>query len=167
MLVEKPISNSVEEAIRLAEAASAANVPLLVGHHRRHSLILAKAREIVQGGSLGQVVAVVGSSLFYKLDHYFDEGPWRREVGGGPILINMIHEVDVLRWLCGEIVAVQAFSSNETRGFPVEETAAINLRFAGGALGTFCSRIPQRRRVASRLLRRTPAMHTTRTKSAT
>lgn len=137
VLVEKPISNSVEEAIRLAEAASAANVPLLVGHHRRHSLILAKAREIVQGGSLGQVVAVVGSSLFYKLDHYFDEGPWRREVGGGPILINMIHEVDVLRWLCGEIVAVQAFSSNETRGFPVEDTAAINLRFAGGALGTF------------------------------
>lgn len=137
VLVEKPIADSVTEAARLAEAAEAAGVPLLVGHHRRHSPILAKAREIVEDGTLGQVVAVQGSALFYKPDHYFDEGPWRRESGGGPILINMIHEVDDLRALCGDIVAVQAFSSSTTRGFPVEDTVAINLRFEGGALGTF------------------------------
>lgn len=137
VLVEKPIADSVEEAVHLAEAAEPAGVPLLVGHHRRHSPILAKAREVVENGTLGQVVGVIGSALFYKPDRYFDEGPWRREVGGGPILINMIHEVDDLRWLCGEIVAVQAFASNEARGFPVEDTVAINLRFAGGALGTF------------------------------
>lgn len=137
VLVEKPIADSVEEAVHLAEAAEPAGVPLLVGHHRRHSPILAKAREVVENGTLGQVVGVMGSALFYKPDRYFDEGPWRREVGGGPILINMIHEVDDLRWLCGEIVAVQAFASNEARGFPVEDTVAINLRFAGGALGTF------------------------------
>lgn len=136
-LVEKPIAESVEEAVRLADAAEAAGVPLLVGHHRRHSTILAKARETVQGGILGQIVAVMGSALFYKPDHYFDEGPWRRESGGGPILINMIHEVDDLRYLCGEIAAVQAFASNEARGFSVEDTVAINLRFADGALGTF------------------------------
>lgn len=137
VLVEKPIADSVTEAARLAEAAEASAVPLLVGHHRRHSPILAKAREIVNDGTLGQIVAVQGSALFYKPDHYFDEGPWRREIGGGPILINMIHEVDDLRALCGDIVAVQAFSSNATRGFPVEDTVAITLRFEGGALGTF------------------------------
>lgn len=137
VLIEKPISDSLEEATRLAEAASAADVPLLVGHHRRHSPILAKARKVVEDGTLGPVVAVMGSALFYKPDLYFDEGSWRREVGGGPILINMIHEVDDLRWLCGDIVAVQAFSSNATRGFPVEDTVAINLRFASGALGAF------------------------------
>ena len=49
----------------------------------------------------------------------------------------MIHEVDNLRSLCGDIVDVQAFSSNATRGFPVEDTVAINLRFANGALGAF------------------------------
>jgi predicted dehydrogenase len=57
--------------------------------------------------------------------------------GGGPILINMIHEVHNLRMLCGEIVGVQAFASRATRGFPVEDTVAINLRFANGALGSF------------------------------
>lgn len=137
VLIEKPIADSVEEAARLADAAEAANVPLLVGHHRRHSSILAKAREVVKDGTLGPVVAVMGSALFYKPDRYFDEGPWRCEAGGGPILINMIHEVDNLRSLCGEIVAVQAFASSATRGFPVEDTVAINLRFADGTLGTF------------------------------
>jgi Predicted dehydrogenases and related proteins len=110
---------------------------VLVGHHRRHSPILEKAREIVQEGVLGRIVAVMGSAMFYKPDSYFDEGPWRREPGGGPILINMIHEVDDLRSMCGEIVEVQALVSNAIRGFPVEDTVALNLRFADGALGTF------------------------------
>lgn len=137
VLVEKPIADSADEAARLVEAAEAANVPLLVGHHRRHSPILAKTREIVEDGTLGQVVSVMGNALFYKPARYFEEGPWRGEVGGGPILINVIHEVDNLRSLCGDIVDVQAFSSNATRGFPVEDTVAINLRFESGALGTF------------------------------
>jgi predicted dehydrogenase len=49
----------------------------------------------------------------------------------------MIHEIGNLRSLCGEIVAVQAFASNAARGFAVEDTVAINLRFENGALGTF------------------------------
>jgi predicted dehydrogenase len=136
-LVEKPLAESVEEGTRLVEAAEAAGVPLLVGHHRRHSPILARAREVVDEGTLGPIVAVLGSALFYKPDWYFDEAPWRREPGGGPILLNLIHEVDDLRYLCGDVAEVQAFSSSATRGFPVEDTAAINLRFTSGALGTF------------------------------
>lgn len=136
-LIEKPLADSVEEAVRLTEASEAAGVPLLVGHHRRHNPILAKARQIVREGALGPIVAVMGSALFYKPDDYFEAGPWRGEAGGGPILINMIHEVDALRWTCGEIATVQAMSSDATRGFPVEDTVAISLRFASGALGTF------------------------------
>jgi predicted dehydrogenase len=137
VLLEKPVADSVEDAQRLIDAAERAKIPVLIGHHRRHSPILEKAREIVEGGVLGRLVAVMGSAMFYKPDSYFDEGPWRREPGGGPILINMIHEVDDLRALCGEIAQVQALASNAIRGFPVEDTVAINLRFAHGALGTF------------------------------
>lgn len=79
----------------------------------------------------------MGSALFYKPDSYFDDAPWRREPGGGPVLINMIHEIGNLRSLCGEIVSVQAAASSATRHHVVEDTMAILLRFAGGALGTF------------------------------
>jgi predicted dehydrogenase len=138
VLVEKPIGHTMEGATRLVEAAEAAKVPLLTGHHRQHSPIMAKAREIIQSGALGPIVAVMGSALFYKPDDYFDVGGgWRREPGGGPILLNLIHEVNNLLSLAGEIVSVQAVTSNATRGFPVEDTAAMLFRFANAALGTF------------------------------
>ena len=137
MLLEKPIAPTVAEALQLVAAVDRARAKVLIGHHRAHSPIMAKARDVVASGMLGQLVAVMGSATFLKPDHYFTDAPWRREPGGGPILLNMIHEVHNLRMLCGEIVAVQAFSSNATRGFAVEDTVAINLRFASGALGSF------------------------------
>ena len=136
-LIEKPLTDSIESGRRLCEAAENANVKLMAGHHRQHSPIMEEAVAVVRSGRLGRLVAVVGTGMFCKPDRYFDEGPWRRELGGGPILINMVHEIGNLRALCGEITAVQAFGSNSVRGFPVEDTAAIGLRFANGALGTF------------------------------
>ena len=137
ILLEKPIAPTVAEAQRLVDAVDAAKAKVLVGHHRAHSPIMAKAREVVASGVLGKLVAVMGSATFFKPDHYYADAPWRREPGAGPILLNMIHEVHNLRMLCGEIAAVQAFTSHATRGFAVEDTVAINLRFANGALGTF------------------------------
>jgi predicted dehydrogenase len=98
---------------------------------------MARAVEVVRGGQLGRIVAVVGTAMFCKPDQYFDDAPWRGQPGGGPILINLIHEIGNLRALCGEIVGVQAMASRSIRGLPVEDTAAISLRFANGALGTF------------------------------
>jgi predicted dehydrogenase len=137
MLLEKPIAQTVAEAETLVRAADEANAKILIGHHRAHSPIMAKAREVVGSGVLGRLVSVIGSAMFFKPDHYFVDAPWRKEPGAGPILLNMIHEVHNLRMLCGEIAAVQAFASHAVRGFPVEDTVAINLRFANGALGTF------------------------------
>jgi predicted dehydrogenase len=138
VLVEKPIGDTVEGATRLVEAAEAAGVPLLTGHHRRYSPIMARAREIVRSGVLGSIVAVVGTALFYKPDDYFDVGGgWRRQPGGGPILLNLIHEVNNLQALVGDVVRVHATTSDAARGFEVEDTAAMVFTFANGALGTF------------------------------
>ncbi|HVF63961.1 MAG TPA: Gfo/Idh/MocA family oxidoreductase [Casimicrobiaceae bacterium] len=137
VLVEKPIATNVAEGKRLVAAAQAAKARVLVGHHRAHSPIMTRAKAVVASGVLGRLVAITGSAMFLKPDHYFVDGPWRREPGGGPILINMIHEVHNLRMLCGEIVAVQALASHATRGFAVEDTVAIALQFANGALGSF------------------------------
>jgi predicted dehydrogenase len=137
MLLEKPIAQTVAEAEHLVRAADAARARILIGHHRAHSPIMAKARQVVDSGALGRLVAVTGTAMFVKPDQYFADAPWRREPGGGPILLNLIHEVHNLRLLAGEIVAVQAFASHSVRGFAVEDTVAIGLRFASGVLGTF------------------------------
>jgi predicted dehydrogenase len=137
VLVEKPIAPTVAEGEQLVRVVEETGARLLIGHHRAHSPIMAKARETIQSGALGRIVAVMGSATFYKPDSYFADSPWRSQIGGGPILLNLIHEIHNLRLLCGEIAAVQAISSNAVRGFAVEDTVAINLRFASGALGTF------------------------------
>ena len=137
MLLEKPITPTVQEAETLVKATDKAGARVLIGHHRAHSPIMARAKQLIDEGRLGKLVAVMGSAVFFKPDSYFDDAPWRREIGAGPILANMIHEVHSLRMLCGDIIAVQAASSRATRGFPVEDTVAITLRFANGALGSF------------------------------
>lgn len=134
-LIEKPVTETVAAAQRLCAAVRRTGVPMLVGHHRRHNPIIKSARETVASGKLGQLTAVVGLWLLKKPDDYFDVA-WRREPGGGPLLINLIHDIDNLRFVCGEIIEVQALTSNKVRGFAVEDTAALLLRFANGALGT-------------------------------
>ena len=136
-LLEKPITPTVDEAEQLVTAIEQVGARALVGHHRAHSPLMAQACATLASGQLGRLVSVTGSATFYKPDEYFAAAPWRRQAGGGPILINLIHEVHNLRMLCGEISAVHAFASNAVRGFEVEDTVAINLRFANGVLGNF------------------------------
>jgi predicted dehydrogenase len=136
VLVEKPIAARVDEGMEIAAAADRSGVPLLVGHHRRHSPILARAQEIIAEGRLGTIVGTMATTLFAKPAEYFAAAPWRREPGGGPMLINLIHDVDALRTLVGEVEAVQAFGASGIRGYDVEESVAVTMRFVGGALGS-------------------------------
>jgi predicted dehydrogenase len=134
-IVEKPIASTVEDAAAIAEASDRSGVPILVGHHRRHNPIIKKARAIIGEGTLGRLTSASVLYTFYKPPEYF-ELAWRREPGGGPILINLIHEIDLIRHLCGEIATVQAVASNAVRHFEVEDTAAVLLRLVSGALVT-------------------------------
>lgn len=136
VLVEKPVADTLEAARALCAVAAQTGVPVLVGHHRRHSAAIARARQILADGQIGRLVTISGSSWFLKPADYFNVA-WRRQPGAGPILINLIHDIDLMRFLCGEVTAVQAMASNAVRGFEVEDSAAILLRFANGALGLF------------------------------
>jgi predicted dehydrogenase len=97
-LIEKPIADDLVDAARLVEAAERAGVALLVGHHRRHNPMIRRAKAIIDSGRLGRIVAVHGFFWVMKPEDYFDT-PWRREPGAGPVLTNLIHDVDLLRHL--------------------------------------------------------------------
>jgi predicted dehydrogenase len=135
ILIEKPVADTVPEALRLIEAAEEAGVPTLSGHHRRHNPILKRAAEIIGEGRLGRIATVTGLWMSRKPDDYFTV-TWRREPGGGTVLINAIHEIDTMRMLLGDVETVQAAASSAVRGYPVEDTAAAVLRFKSGVLGT-------------------------------
>ena len=135
VLIEKPITDTTEAGERIVSAATGASVPVLVGHHRRHNPLIARATEIIASGALGRLTLVNAQFWLYKPDAYYDAA-WRRAPGAGPVFINLIHDIDLLRHLCGEIVSVEARQSSAARGFDVEDTAVMLLTFANGALGT-------------------------------
>ncbi|TIU58516.1 MAG: Gfo/Idh/MocA family oxidoreductase, partial [Mesorhizobium sp.] len=110
-LIEKPIADDIASGEKLIAAAEAKGVPLLTGHHRRHNPMMQKAKEIIESGKLGRVLVVNAMFWLFKPDDYFDIS-WRRERGAGPVFLNLIHDVDNLRYLFGDVAAVQARESN-------------------------------------------------------
>ena len=138
MLVEKPIAASTADGSALVEAATRRGVPLLVGHHRRHSAYVRRAKEAVDRGDLGRLVSFTALWFVRKPDDYYGVD-WRTRPGGGPVLTNLIHEIDLIRHLGGEIESVYAAASSAARGLPVEDSVAVTLRLAGGALGSIAA----------------------------
>ena len=136
VLIEKPLADSLEDARKLVEKADRAGVQVLVGHHRRHNPLIKKAKAMIEEGKIGDVRAVQGTCWFYKPDDYFDEAPWRKLTGAGPISVNLVHDVDLIRHFCGEVVSVQAQACKSHRGFENEDVAAAVLRFENDAIGT-------------------------------
>ncbi|PKS05142.1 hypothetical protein jhhlp_008509 [Lomentospora prolificans] len=137
-LIEKPISNDVKSGEDLIKHIAGTDVKVLVGHHRRFNPYMIAAKEVVSSGQLGSIVAINGLWALYKPNDYYDPPTdWRRGKSGGVILINMIHEVDLLHYLFGPITTVHAEKVASQRGFEAEEGAALTLRFKSGIVGSF------------------------------
>lgn len=137
VLCEKPIADSEEDAQAIIDACKKHNVKLLVGHHRRCSAKLRKIREIVDSGRLGDLINVHFMWVLKKHDAYY-EVPWRVAPGGGPLLINAIHDIDDLRYATGmKIDKVYAAARNKIRGNPVEDSISIVLETEDGPTATY------------------------------
>jgi predicted dehydrogenase len=136
VLIEKPIAVSARDAKVLTNAATEADVPLLVGHHRRHNGMVQAAKKAIEDGSIGEIRSIQATCWFYKPDYYFEVAPWRTKQGAGPISVNLVHDVDLLRHFCGEVLQVQAVSVPSARGFENEDLACAILTFANGAVAS-------------------------------
>ncbi len=136
VLVEKPVATSALDAKRLVDAATLNEVPILVGHHRRYNPLIQKAKKLIDEGQIGHLRSAQGTCWLYKPDDYFAVAPWRTKIGAGPISVNLIHDVDLMRYLLGDVVTVQAAATKSIRGFENEDVAAAVLTFANGVVAT-------------------------------
>lgn len=147
VFVEKPISDEVESARDLIKLAQEKGVNLLVGHHRRFNPYIVAAKEAIDAGVVGDVVAISGLWTACKPDSYFNGDPalaWRkrRVSGGGVVLNNFVHEADCMQYLFGRIVRSQAEETISQRSHGqgpdgAEEGVAITMRFDCGVVGTY------------------------------
>jgi predicted dehydrogenase len=142
ILVEKPLCEDLASAMKLAQAAEEAGIKILVGHQRRHSAFVKKARDLVTNSNFGPLRGFSAEFSLLKPDPYFAKDEprfaWRGCKGkGGPVLINLIHDVDLLRFITGhEVVRVFAATSGSARANDVEDTGAVTVVLDHGAVGT-------------------------------
>ena len=135
VLLEKPISDNIKSAKKIIDSANKNKTPLLIGYHRRHNSIVTKVKGIIKKGKLGNIISANVLCWLYKHKAYFKE-KWRISKGGGPLGINLVHDIDMICFLLGSIKYVQAFTTNKNRKFSVEDTATISFIFNSGALCT-------------------------------
>lgn len=136
VLIEKPISTHSTDVKKLIKHKTLNNVEILVGHHRRHNPIIKKAKEIIDNGELGELKTVHINCLMHKPNQYFKSSKWRTKKGSGPILVNLIHDIDLINFLCGDIISVQSQLKPSSKGFENEEVAGAILRFKNGMIGS-------------------------------
>jgi predicted dehydrogenase len=136
VLVEKPIAATLHEALQIQRKSEQCGREVLVGHHRRYNPAVVRAKQLIEAGAIGDLLNVSGQWTVLKHVDYFSSD-WRRDREAGPVLTNLIHEIDYLRFMCGEIASLSAEISSHARNFAKEDSAALVFRFENGALGTF------------------------------
>ena len=134
IIVEKPIANTIEDAEAIIEVCARNQVELVVGHHRRFSNKVVKLKEVISAGHIGDLVSVNMLWMLAKDKPYFKD-EWRVSKGGGPLLINGIHDIDNLRFITGlKIDSVYATARSSIRNNVVEDSAAIILESKEGPI---------------------------------
>jgi UDP-N-acetyl-2-amino-2-deoxyglucuronate dehydrogenase len=139
VLVEKPMALSLADADDMIAACDQAGIELGVVLQRRAEPLFQRIHRAIQAGDLGDLTLGVVAMPYYRSQAYYDQADWRGTwaLDGGGVLMNQgIHLVDLLLWYMGDPVEVQAQANTLHRGIEVEDTLAATLRFANGALAT-------------------------------
>jgi UDP-N-acetyl-2-amino-2-deoxyglucuronate dehydrogenase len=139
VLVEKPIDISAGRADSLIAECAIAGVRLGVVFQDRAAPDLVKLKQILDANRLGTPILVSASVRWYRPPDYYGGSSWRgiKSLDGGGALMNQgVHTVDLLLWLLGNVNRVFATSATALHNIEVEDTIVATLEFANGAIGT-------------------------------
>jgi predicted dehydrogenase len=139
VLVEKPMALRREDADRMIAACRDADVQLGVALQRRAEPLFKRVHAAAQAGDLGELTLAVVTMPYFRPPAYFEQADWRGTwaLDGGGVLMNQgIHMVDLLIWVMGDPVSVKAHAHTLHRDIEVEDTLAATLEFANGSLAS-------------------------------
>jgi len=140
VLTEKPIEISTARADALIEAAKQSKVQLGVIFQDRMKPHIRQLKNWVGQGLLGKLLFVDARVKWYRPPEYYANSRWRGALaldGGGALINQGVHTIDLLLWLLGDVVRVQARTATQLHKIEAEDTAFAILEFSSGALGIF------------------------------
>ena len=148
IFIEKPLANRVSEAEAMIASAQAKNLKICVGHQYRTHRSSRVLKELIESGAIGKIMRVLWSWVEFRPESYYTRDIWRTtwQYSGGGILMNQVsHDLDLLCWLAGKPVQVSALVANQLHAAEIEDIACANILFANGALASFQATINQPR----------------------
>src|SRR6266851_2465055 len=140
VLTEKPIEISTARADALIEAAKQSKVQLGVIFQDRMKPHIRQLKNWLDQGLLGKLLFVYARVKWYRPPEYYANSRWRGTLaldGGGALINQGVHTIDLLLWLLGDVTRVQARTATLLHEIEAEDTAAAILEFSSGALGIF------------------------------
>lgn len=142
VMLEKPADISVSRVKKLNEAAEKSGKVFSIMFNQRTNPLFARAREIVKSGELGELKRTVWIiTNWFRTQSYYDSGNWRATwsgEGGGVLLNQAPHNLDLWQWICGMPESVAAFCDiAKCHNIEVEDDATIFTRYKNGATGVF------------------------------
>ena len=138
VLCEKPLEVTKEKMQRMIDCCRENNVKLGCIFQRRTFDGVIKSKEAIEKGLLGKVTLADASLKYYRDQEYYDSGEWRAtwELDGGGALMNQgVHGIDMLSWIMGGIYSVNARCERLLWDIEVEDTAVVTVKFKNGAIG--------------------------------
>ena len=142
VLSEKPAGVYTKQILEMNEAAKQSGKIFAVMFNQRTNMLFKKAHDMVQAGELGELKRMVWIiTNWYRTQHYYDSGSWRATwagEGGGVLLNQAPHNLDIWQWICGLPKRVRGFCSvAKYHHIEVEDDATIYAEYENGATGIF------------------------------
>lgn len=142
VIVEKPLAHTLAEGKRLIEVAERSPAKIAVCFQNRYNATSQAMRKMLDDGGLGQVIGASATVMWHRNGDYYRSRPWRGTWagGGGGLMMNQaIHTVDLLQWLVGDVAKVEGRASTRSLSgvIEVEDTAEFVAEHVGGARSVF------------------------------
>jgi len=148
VFIEKPFANRVSEADAMLSVAQANNLQICVGHQYRTYRSSRTMKRLIDLGAIGGIKRVLWTWGEFRPESYYARDIWRgtfRHAGGGVLMNQASHDLDLICWMIGNPVQVSALVGNQLHKAETEDIACANVLFTNGAFGSFQFTINQPR----------------------